>query len=110
MSDRSIRIATINNADNSAVIHVEAMHLNGKYVIQSRLHTRSNGFLSTDLFGGYQSTTIEDAPRFNRKRMIAISLEAMFLASTQHDYERLIAKPEYAKLGFPAWAVLKIAA
>ena len=110
MSERTMRLATINSSDLSAVVYVEAMHLCGNYVVQCRLHTRVDGFLATDMFGGYQSTTIEPAPRYSAKKLSAIASTAMGLLSTQYDYERLIAKPGYAKLGFPLFAQVRAAA
>jgi hypothetical protein len=111
MSDRKIAVATIENPANTHIIVIEADCLGSSYVVSVRVWQRTfGGMLRTDLMGGAFSTTIEKTNRFNKKRLEAIAKTAMTLLSTQHDYERLIAKAEYAKLGFPQWRDVSAAA
>lgn len=111
MSDRRKTIATIDNASRTHYITIEIRHQQGNYIIECRVWQRtSGGMASTDLFGGYFATKTMASPRYNANKLEALASTAMTLPHVQHDYERLIAKPDHAKLGFPPFAQVKIAA
>jgi hypothetical protein len=111
MSDRSKVIATIENVINTDYITIEIRHQSGKYVIECRVwHRTKDGMVQTDLFGGFTATATMVAPRFNAKKLEALAATAMSLPHVRADYEKLIAKPDFAKLGFPPFDRVKIAA